>query len=102
MDVEGVELDVLKSIPWDKVDIDIFSIEVLGNGRNPHSVSEFMRKSGYTKVVSALGSTDDIYVRNDFRSPIFGPDQKPKLPRPHFDFKNMGSTLCKIVPQLCR
>ena len=79
LDVEGVELDVLKNIPWSKVDIDIFSIEVTGNGRDEHEVNEFMRTSGYTKVVSELGGADDIFVRNDFRSPIFGDDQKPKL-----------------------
>ena len=98
LDIEGVELDVLKSIPWDKVDIDIFSIEVYGNGRDPNDVSVFMRKSGYTKVVSALKGTDDIYVRDDFRSPIFGPDQKPKsmIRRRNFDLTRMGNTLCKM------
>ena len=81
-----------------KVDIDIFSIEVFGNGRDEDEVSKTMRKSGYTKVVSSLKGTDDIYVRNDFRSPVFGPDKKPKLMgrRKHYDFTRMGNRLCKM------
>ena len=81
LDVEGVELDVLKSVPWEKVDIDVFSIEVYGNGRDkmPQKVKEQMQKSGYTRVISALRFTDDIYVRNDFRSPLFKYDGKPRL-----------------------
>ena len=79
LDIEGGELDVLQTIPWEKVDIDIFSIKVYGNSRNEDLVSEKMQKSGYTKVVSVLRGTNDIYVRNDFRSSVFGQDQKPKL-----------------------
>jgi len=100
LDVEGVELDILKSIPWSKVDIDILSIEVSQNGRNEEELSETMQKFGYTKVVSQLKGTDDIFVRNDFRSPIFGPDQKPKmiehltrLTKEGFDWTKMGSEL---------
>ena len=95
LDVEGVELDILKSIPWNKVDIDIFSIEVSANGRSENEVCEFMRKSGYTKVVSELEGTEDIFVRSDFRSPFFGDEQKPKLIKyPNgYDFTRMGSAL---------
>ena len=29
LDVEGAELDILNTIPWDKVDIDLVMVEVL-------------------------------------------------------------------------
>ena len=78
MDIEGAELAILESIPWNKVDIKILSIEVGEDRRNRDSVNELMAKAGYTKVVELLGELDNIYVRNDVRSPRFGADQVPK------------------------
>ena len=79
LDIEGAELAVLKTIPWDKVDIKILSIEVGENGRDPNEINKFMQKSGYTLVIQMLGKLDNIYVHSDLRSPVFGPDQKPRL-----------------------
>ena len=79
LDIEGAELAVLKTIPWDKVDIKILSIEVGENGRDPNEINKFMQKSGYTLVIQMLGKLDNIYVRSDFLSPVFGRDQNPRL-----------------------
>ena len=43
-------------------------------GANIHKV---MEEAGYTKVLEK--SIDYLYVRNDFRSPIFKNDGKPRL-----------------------
>ena len=72
LDIEGAELAVLRTIPWGKVAIHILSIEVGDNGRDPDGVDNLMKSVGYTKVVDLLGGLDNIYVRNDFRSPVFG------------------------------
>lgn len=81
LDIEGVELDVLKTIPWNKVDIKIFSIEVEANGRDRYGekVDEVMIAAGYTKILDKLENLDNVYVRNDFRSPLFKYDGKPRL-----------------------
>ena len=53
------------------------------NGRNNgadgsygNKVSEVMDEAGYTKVLEK--SIDHLYVRNDFRSPFFKYDGKPR------------------------
>ena len=84
LDIEGVELDVLKTIPWDKVDIKIFSIEVVGNGREAYGekVDKVMLAAGYTKILNLCCDEiklDNVYVRNDFRSPLFKYDGRPRL-----------------------
>ena len=48
-----------------------------------NDVTETMVKVGYTKILSfccgKIAKIDHVYVRNDFRSPLFGKDEKPKL-----------------------
>ena len=47
-----------------------------------NDVTEMMTKAGYTKILSFCcgdQKIDHVYVRNDFRSPLFGKDEKPKL-----------------------
>ena len=71
-----------------------------GNGRDATKVGDLMSESGYTKVASGLKLTDDLYVRNDFRSPIFGPDEIPKLilkGRSYCDAEKLGSSLCHFL-----
>ncbi len=45
LDVEGVELDILKTIPFDKLDIHILSVEY-GHG-NKDQIKYFMETQGY-------------------------------------------------------
>ena len=72
LDVEGVELDILKTIPFDKVKVDLFVIEyVVGNEHSIDSEStvktyrefqEFFQKIGSYKEVQ-LTFQDVFYAR---------------------------------------
>ena len=48
LDVEGAELPILKTIPWDKVDIKVLSIEV--NHSDGDKIDTFMKSIGYKLV----------------------------------------------------
>jgi len=92
LDIEGVELDVLKTIPWDKVDIKILSIEVGNNGRENYGekVDKLMIQAGYTKVLDMCcdkWELDNVYVRNDYRSSLdrWKDDGKPRLIKDKFN-----------------
>lgn len=56
IDVEGGEMEVLKSIDFEKTRIKLFSIE---NNYNKSEVSDFLRKRGYTKI-KKIGA-DEFY-----------------------------------------
>ncbi len=49
----------------------------IANGDYGKKVSQVMESAGYTKVLEK--SIDHIYVRNDFRSPFFKHDGKPRF-----------------------
>ena len=53
LDIEGAELEVLYSIPWDLVDIRVFSVEI---NKMSDSVLEeltsYMKDNGYKKVAN--------------------------------------------------
>ncbi|KAL3885806.1 hypothetical protein ACJMK2_025843 [Sinanodonta woodiana] len=57
LDVEGRELSVLQSIPFDKLHIDTFTIEYLnGNDNNYYKdIKSFMEKNGYQHVQDLPG-----------------------------------------------
>ena len=59
LDVEGAEMKVLRTIPFDKVDIRVFSIEV--NKLDKSELASFMAESGY-RVLRDL-KTDLIFVK---------------------------------------
>ena len=59
LDVEGAELPILKTIPWDKVDIQILSIEV--NHGDGNKIDAFIKSKGYKKVHQL--AYDNIYEK---------------------------------------
>lgn len=65
MDIEGAELQVLKTIPFDKVDIRVLDVEVDHIGQVfDGSRAEFrklLRDNGY--VFYARAATNDVYVK---------------------------------------
>jgi len=64
LDVEGAELPILKTIPWDKVDIKVLSIEV--NHSDGKKIDTFMKSNGYKlvqQIPSAEHPQDNIYVK---------------------------------------
>jgi len=79
LDIEGAEFAVLKTIPWDKVDIQSLTVETHMMGMIfPGDREEFigyMKSVGYRHIKDAhsgtnelrqkLGTIDDLFVRND-------------------------------------
>ncbi|XP_059083682.1 uncharacterized protein LOC131880967 [Tigriopus californicus] len=83
LDVEGNELEILKTIPWDKVSILALSVEVthIGETHTSGSRSEmesFMTSKGYRRMSKVtnrfLLANDIIFVKNGFNEDIFLPD----------------------------
>ena len=65
LDIEGAELPVLKSIPWDKVNINVLSIEC-GQIERCNRIGVFMKNVGYRlthHVPSASNPQDIILVK---------------------------------------
>ena len=54
-------------------------MEVGGNGRGFKEVDDILKSANYTKVIHMLRGQDSIYVRNDLKSSIFGPNKIPRL-----------------------
>ena len=79
LDIEGAELPVLKTIPWEKVDIRVMTVETHLAGRifpgSREELINYLEQVGYTHVSWAhrntnrarqsLGTTDDLFVRKD-------------------------------------
>ena len=76
LDIEGAELQVLKTLPWDQVDIEVISVEtdlagmVMEGSRE--EIIEFMESVGYTHAEHSNSWShvnnmpkDDMFVRND-------------------------------------
>jgi len=78
LDIEGAEFPVLKTIPWDKVDIRVLSVETHLAGRlfpgDRQDLIEYMVSVGYRHITwghtgtnharATLGTMDDMFVKN--------------------------------------
>ena len=62
LDVEGAELDVLKTIDFSKYEISLIVVEENGNG---DALTQFMRSKGY-HVHSRVGGSDIIFALPEF------------------------------------
>ena len=58
LDIEGAEFEVFKTIPWDKVRIELIMIEV--NHSNKEEIENVMANAGY-EVYKQLKNQDVIY-----------------------------------------
>lgn len=56
LDVEGAEMIILQSIDWDKLDIDVFTIET---DQHRGDILKFMKSRGYKWIQTILG--DDVF-----------------------------------------
>ncbi|KAL1117248.1 hypothetical protein AAG570_004574 [Ranatra chinensis] len=63
LDVEGNELDVLETIPFDKVNIETLSVEFVHVARGQDALKDFMSSKGY-KIHSKV--THPNWLANDF------------------------------------
>ena len=68
LDIEGAEMPVLKTIPWDKVNIRALMIEVNHMGKvfegSLKDLEQFLDESGFKFYKSV--KIDNIYIRKDF------------------------------------
>ena len=58
LDVEGAEMIILHSIDWDKLDIDVFTIET---EQHREDILTFMKSRGYKWIQTILG--DDVFKK---------------------------------------
>jgi len=63
LDIEGDELAVLKTIPWESVHIQTLSVEFIHGKEGKEKIREFMAEKGY-EVVKEV--TDPNWLANDF------------------------------------
>ncbi|XP_065569313.1 uncharacterized protein LOC136032832 [Artemia franciscana] len=70
LDIEGVELDVLKTLPFHKVDVAVFMIEMYGKSEEEKKkIHTFFQSKGYTFYDSFQGGLhpgDDIFIKNKY------------------------------------
>lgn len=68
LDIEGAELQVLETIPFDKVDIKILDIEMNHVGEifegTPRKVKKLLKKAGYEYFRSI--DIDEVFVKKEF------------------------------------
>ena len=72
LDVEGFEMPILKTIPFDQIDISVFTIEY-SHMKDPNEVVRFMEEKGYKKHAELharkpeiyYGCDDFVFVKND-------------------------------------
>jgi len=77
LDIEGYELAVLRSIPWDKVNIEVLSVEtdlagLVMKDSSREKIIKFMESKGYTRFdhrddfnPNTGRNQNDMFVRND-------------------------------------
>ena len=69
LDIEGAEMSVLKTIPWDKVDIKVIQIEKNQVKEGIQTLIDFMASNGYKDLplVNKPGREQDIiFVKDGF------------------------------------
>merc|ERR1719334_1340020 len=68
LDIEGAEFQVLKSIAWEKVDIEVLSVELTMPGLvfpgSRDQVHEYLEEKNFV-YIGTLGDSDDLFVRRD-------------------------------------
>ncbi|XP_023321595.1 uncharacterized protein LOC111696271 [Eurytemora carolleeae] len=76
LDIEGAEFQVLKSIPWNKVDIEVLTVETNHAGQifpgSQEELRQYMKEKGY--VLAYTVDIDDVFVRKDLYEGKYKPD----------------------------
>jgi len=80
LDIEGAEFLVLRTIPWDKVDIEVVTVETNHAGEvfpgTKEEIREYMAEQGY--VYHNTVAVDDVFVRKDLYEGKYSPDLEMK------------------------
>ena len=73
MDVEGADLEVLKTIPFDKVDIKVINVEYCNIGNTfpgtAKDLDQLLRTNGYD-FVGKVDQYDALYVKKGYLDEI--------------------------------
>ena len=117
LDIEGTELLVLKTLPWDKLDIEVLTVETAHAGEvfpgTTEDIRQFLRDRGYVLVYTIAGlifserffitgcffftGLDDVFVRQDLFEGKYAPDlQEQKL----FELEMNGNQRWDVGSQL--
>ncbi|XP_013399119.1 uncharacterized protein LOC106165457 [Lingula anatina] len=71
LDVEGAEIEILKSFPWTQVTVDVWTIEYAvhgggaGTAEREKEIREIFKKTDLYKEGTILGGQDIVFVRKD-------------------------------------
>ena len=61
LDVEGLELEILKTIPFDKIDISVLTVEYIHGEGGQEAYIDFMESKGYYKHSVLTKFKPEIY-----------------------------------------
>jgi len=79
LDIEGAEFQVLRSIPWNLVDIEVITVEFGFFGRifpgTRNELHTYLSEKDY-KYIGTLGGADDIFVTLDMLNGSYYWDRK--------------------------
>ena len=68
LDIEGAELDVLRTIPWTKVDINVVLVEHEHIEEGKDALVDYMASKGYTSLPIKKSFWQDIvFVKNGLK-----------------------------------
>jgi hypothetical protein len=80
LDVEGFELPILKSIDWQRIDIQVLSVE-FNRGKDKTAYVEYMESQGYKTLKElhneAFYAHDFIFVNQQLYESLTDNDKKP-------------------------
>ena len=72
LDIEGAELPVLKTLPWNKISMTLLTVEINHAGivfpGTREDIQKFLSSHGYPFIDSV--SVDDIFFNKDISIPV--------------------------------
>ena len=60
--MEGLELPILKTIPWDKVDISVLAVEYVHGDGGAKAYVDYMKSVGYRVHSNIIFKKNEIYL----------------------------------------
>ena len=77
LDIEGAELPVLQTLPWEDLDIEVMTVETNHAGEvfpgTRQELRDFLDLKGYV-FITCLSGVDDVFVREDLYHGKYAPD----------------------------
>ena len=70
LDIEGAELQVLRTLPWDKVDIEVITVETNHAGQlfpgSTEDIRQFLEEKDYVHVYTIAGGSFSPSLKSSF------------------------------------